>query len=198
VPEEPEITELLRKVREGDQSAPGQLLPLLYNELRDAAARCLRRGRPGHTLQPTALVNEAYLRMFCHCNPSAADKAHFLAMASQVMRRILVDYARARSAEKRGGKVIRVEGVENLDLSSKKADPLKVLELDLAMDALAQENPHLAHVLELRYFGGLTAEETAEVTGRTVHSVRHDLRFAYAWLRRRLAGETQISSSVSR
>jgi DNA-directed RNA polymerase specialized sigma24 family protein len=93
--------------------------------------------------------------------------------------------------------VIRVEGVESLDISIKTADPLKVLDLDLAMDALAQENPHLAHVLELRYFGGLTADETAEVTGRTVHSVRHDLRFAYAWLRRRLAGETQISSSVS-
>lgn len=164
-------------------------MPLVYAELRRAAARCLRSHRSGHTLQPTALVHEAYLRMFGHVNPPAADKAHFLAMASQMMRRILVDYARGKGAEKRGGKARREITVTNVEFPAEQANPLGLLELDLALDALAEESPHLARAIELHYFGGLTAEEAAEVTGRTVHSARHDLRFAHAWLRRRLSGE---------
>jgi RNA polymerase sigma factor (TIGR02999 family) len=184
-----QVTELLRRVREGDRAAPAELMPLVYAELRRAAARCLRSNRPGHTLQPTALVHEAYLRMFSHANPPAVDKAHFLAMASQMMRRILVDYARGRGAEKRGGNARRVEAVTSLEFPVEQSNPLRLLELDLAIDALAEESPHLAQAIELHYFGGLTAEEAAQVTGRTVHSARHDLRFAHAWLRRRLAGE---------
>jgi RNA polymerase sigma-70 factor (ECF subfamily) len=184
-----QITDLLRRVREGDQAAPSELMPLVYAELRRAAARCLRRDRAGHTLQPTALVHEAYLRMFGHANPPAVDKAHFLAMASQMMRRILVDYARGKGAKKRGGDTRWADAVTSLEFPIERSDPLRLLELDLAIDALAAESPQLAQAIELRYFGGLTAEEAAQVTGRTVHSARHDLRFAHAWLRRRLAGE---------
>ncbi len=164
-------------------------MPLVYAELRSVAARCLRRQRPGHTLQPTALVNEAYLRMFGQANPPAEDKAHFLAMASQMMRRILVDYARSKGSLKRGGNARRVDAVTGMEFAVQDAMPLRLLELDLAIDALALENPRFAQAIELHYFGGLTAEEAAEVTGRSVHSIRHDLRFAQAWLRLRLAGE---------
>ena len=181
---------MLQRVRQGDQSAPGELMPLVYAELRRVAARCLRGERPGHTLQPTALVNEAYLRMFGNANPPATDKAHFLAMASQMMRRILVDYARNKGSLKRGGNARRVEASPEVELAVQDALPLRLLELDLAIDALAVENPRLAQAIELHYFGGLTAEEAAEVTGRSVHSVRHDLRFAQAWLRLRLSGES--------
>jgi RNA polymerase sigma factor (TIGR02999 family) len=161
---------------------------MIYSELRTIAARYLRKERKDHTLQPTALVNEVYIRMFGGAAPNVADKAHFLAIASQMMRRILVDYARARGSEKRGGDVQRVE-VDGLELGADHPDFLSLLELDRAIDRLAAENPVLAQAIEMRYFGGLTAEEAAEATGRSVHSIRHDLRFAQAWLRRALAGE---------
>ena len=156
----------------------------MYRELRQIAGRYLHRERQDHTLQPTALVHEAYLKLFADSAPNLSDKAHFLAVASQVMRRILVDYARARNSEKRGG---GLERVETTSLESNDADFLPLLALDRALDALAAENPALARAVEMRYFGGLTAEEAAEVTGRSVHAIRHDLRFAQAWLRRALA-----------
>ena len=183
-----QIPELLRRVREGDADASRELMPLVYSELRRIAGRYLRRERKDHTLQPTALVNEVYLRMFGNAAPNVADKAHFLAIASQMMRRILVDYARTRSSEKRGGDLHRVDA-DGLELGKDDSDFVPLLELDRAMDSLATENPVLAQAIEMRYFGGLTAEEASEVTGRSVHSVRHDLRFAQAWLRRALAGE---------
>jgi RNA polymerase sigma factor (TIGR02999 family) len=183
-----QVTELLRRVREGDPDASQELMPLVYSELRAIAGRYLRKERKDHTLQPTALVNEVYIRMFGHVAPNVADKAHFLAIASQMMRRILVDYARTRGSGKRGGDLHRVEAV-GLDVGSDHSDFLPLLELDRAINQLAAENPVLAQAIEMRYFGGLTAEEAAEVTGRSVHSVRHDLRFAQAWLRRTLAGE---------
>jgi RNA polymerase sigma factor (TIGR02999 family) len=182
------VTELLRRVREGDQDASHELLPLVYAELRGIAGKYLRKERKDHTLQPTALVNEVYLKMFGNQAPHVADKAHFLAIASQIMRRILVDYARTRNSSKRGGDLHRVEA-EGIELVAPRDELLPLLELDRAIDALAVENPVLAQAIEMRYFGGLTAEEAAEVTGRSVHSVRHDLRFAQAWLRRALAGE---------
>jgi RNA polymerase sigma-70 factor, ECF subfamily len=183
-----QVTELLHRVRAGDADASHELMPLVYSELRRIAEKYLRRERKNHTLQPTALVNEAYLRMFASAAPNIADKAHFLAIASQIMRRILVDYARARSSEKRGGDLHRVEATGS-DFGKDDPDVLPLLELDRAIDALALENPVLAQAIEMRYFGGLTAEEASEVTGRSVHAVRHDLRFAQAWLRRALAGE---------
>jgi RNA polymerase sigma-70 factor (ECF subfamily) len=183
-----QIPELLRRVREGDADASRELMPLVYSELRRIAGKYLRRERKDHTLQPTALVNEVYLRMFGSAAPNVADKAHFLAIASQMMRRILVDYARSRSSEKRGGDLHRVEA-DGMELGKDDSDFVPLLELDRAMDALAAENPVLAQAIEMRYFGGLTAEEASQVTGRSVHSIRHDLRFAQAWLRRALAGD---------
>jgi RNA polymerase sigma factor (TIGR02999 family) len=128
--------------------------------------------------------------MFGKANPPAADRAHFLAMASQMMRRILVDYARSKRSVKRGGNDRRVEAVTGVEFAIQDAIPLRLLELDLAIEALAEESPRFAQAIELHYFGGLTAEEAAAVTGRTVHTVRHDLRFAQAWLRLRLSGES--------
>jgi RNA polymerase sigma-70 factor (ECF subfamily) len=183
-----QITELLRRVREGDSQASQELMPLVYAELRTIAGRYLRKERKDHTLQPTALVNEVYIRMFGAATPNVADKAHFLAIASRMMRRILVDYARARASGKRGGDLHRVE-TSGVELGTDGQNFLPLLELDRALDQLAAENPVLAQAIELRYFGGLTAEEAAEVTGRSAHSVRHDLRFAQAYLRRTLAGE---------
>jgi RNA polymerase sigma factor (TIGR02999 family) len=185
---EAQITELLRRVREGDAEASDELMPLVYSELRRIAGRHLRRERKDHTLQPTALVNEVYLRMFGNAPPHVTDKAHFLAIASQIMRRILVDYARSRSSEKRGGDLHRVEA-SRFEAEKGEPDLLPLLELDRAIDVLSAENPVLAQAIEMRYFGGLTAEEAAEVTGRSVHAIRHDLRFAQAWLRRALTGE---------
>jgi RNA polymerase sigma-70 factor (ECF subfamily) len=164
-----QITELLRRVRAGDSEASQELMPLVYAELRIIAGKYLRKERKDHTLRPTALVNEVYIRMFGSAAPNVADKAHFLAIASQMMRRILVDYARARASGKRGGDLHRVEAA-GLELGTGHGD-------------------FLPQAIELRYFGGLTADEAAEATGRSVHSVRHDLRFAQAWLRRTLAGE---------
>lgn len=186
-----QITVLLRRIRSGDADAPNELMPLVYSELRRIAGRYLRSERHDHTLQPTALVNEVYLKMFGSSTPDVNDKAHFLAIASQMMRRILVDYARTRAADKRGGDLQRVE-VTGLQVSHD-SDLIPLLELDRAIDALAVENPVLAQAIEMRYFGGLTAEEAAAVTGRSVHSIRHDLRFAQAWLRRALAGEQEGS-----
>jgi RNA polymerase sigma-70 factor (ECF subfamily) len=183
-----QITELLRRARAGDADASHELMPLVYSELRRIAGKYLRKERKNHTLQPTALVNEVYLRMFATATPNMADKAHFLAVASQIMRRILVDYARSRNSEKRGGDLHRVEATGS-EFGKDDPDTLPLLELDRAIDALALENPVLAQAIEMRYFGGLTAEEASEVTGRSIHSVRHDLRFAQAWLRRELAGE---------
>jgi RNA polymerase sigma-70 factor, ECF subfamily len=183
-----QIQELLRRVREGDTDATHELMPLVYSELRRIAGKYLRRERKDHTLQATALVNEVYLRMFGDATPDVNDRAHFLAIASQMMRRILVDYARTRASGKRGGDLQRVDGA-HLKVQVSERNVLPLVALDRAIDALAAEKPVLAQAVEMRYFGGLTAEEAAEVTGRSVHSVRHDLRFAQAWLRRALAGD---------
>jgi RNA polymerase sigma factor (TIGR02999 family) len=176
-------------VRDGDTAAADELMPAVYAELHRIAQRHLRHERPGHTLQPTALVNEAYLRMFGDANPHFPDRAHFLAFASRVMRRVLVDHARMRGASKRRppeySVTIEVAGVD-----------AQLLDLDRAMAALARGFPDEAEVVELHYFGGLTARETAEVRGRSVHVVQHQLRFAHAWLRRKLAASGQRSAGA--
>jgi RNA polymerase sigma factor (TIGR02999 family) len=191
-----QITNLLRRIQVGDAEACQELMPLIYAELRTIAGKYLRKERKSHTLQPTALVNEVYIRMFGAVTPKVADKAHFLAVASQVMRRILVDYARTKASGKRGGDLRQVDAA-GWELGTERREFLPLLELDRALDQLAVENPVLARAIEMRYFGGLTAEEAAEVTGRSVHSVRHDLRFAQAWLRRALSGERAPSSRSS-
>jgi len=154
------------------------LTPELYKELRRIASSHLRAERPDHTLQPTALVHEAYLKLSAGAERTFADQVHFLSVASRVMRQVLVDYARARASQKRSA----VE-IEN----SKGVDPLDVIELDGALQALAEENESIARMVEMRFFGGMTAEETAEALQISVHVVRHDLRYAQAWLKRKLS-----------
>lgn len=188
-----DVPQLLEKLRAGEESALSALVAVLYDELRRIAARQLRGERPSHTLQPTALVHEAYLKLMGEAPLRFADRSHFLAVTSRVMRQVLVDYARARTAAKRGGNGRGVlplaDWTVSLEPARKSAmDPLELLDLDRAIEALACEDHSLAQLIEMRYFGGMTAEETAEALALSVHVVRHDLRLAQAWLRRRMRG----------
>ena len=185
MPHDAAVTAFLHRVRDGDQGALEQLIPVVYNELRRIAESYLRQERPGHTLQATALVHEAYLRMVNQDQPAFENRAHFYGIAAQVMRQVLVDHARARLAGKRGGGVQKVSWNDSLDFTSEKAS--LIVALDDAMRDLAQFDARKARLIELRFFGGLTAEETAEVIGLSVHVVRHEMRFARAWLHRYVA-----------
>ena len=183
-----EVTRLLHRVRGGDQSALDELMPLVYGELRRIARAFMRR-RQGQTLQPTAVVNEAFIKLFDDARPDVADRAHFLALMSRVMRQVLVDHARSAAADTRGGGAPRVPWDSTIEVPSDRgAEQLKLLGLHIALEALEQENPKVAEVVQMHYFGGMTAEEIAIAVRRSVHVVRHELRFARAWLRRELAG----------
>jgi RNA polymerase sigma factor (TIGR02999 family) len=179
--------------RKKDQSALNQLVNALYGDLHRIAARHLRGERSEHTLQATALLHEAYLKLSEETQRQFNGRTHFLAVASRVMRQVLVDHARARVTQKRGGGSSRHNDpnanvpMQSLQVATKRGnDPVEILELNRVLDVLAQEDESLAQVIEMRYFGGMTAEETAKVLGRSVHTVRHDLRLAKAWLRREL------------
>ena len=190
-PETAGITVLLKAWRDGDRSALDRLTPLLYGELRRLAYRFMRQERAEHTLQATALVNEAYLRLVDIKAVDWQDRAHFMAVASQTMRRVLVDAARARAAEKRGGGMERLDGgASGVDLDGMPAPgtdrALEVCALDDALDALARMDPRRAQVIELRFFGGLTVEETAEILQISPQSVMRDWKLARAWLMREL------------
>lgn len=183
------VTVLLHRWRQGDDAALDELMPLVYGELHRIAEMFLRRQRPGHTLQPTALVNEACIKMFENTRHDFADRAHFLAVLARAMRQVLVDHARAGAAEKRGGRGQKVAWDTNIEVGDGESSaPWRMLELDRALTNLAKENASLGSVVEMHYFGGMTAEEVASVIGRSAHAVRHDLRAARAWLRRELAG----------
>ncbi len=183
-----DVTELLQRWRGGDTGALNELMPLVYSELRRIAQAFLRNRRADQSLQPTALIHEAYLKLFDNGEPQFVDRAHFLAVMARVMRQVLIDHARAAAAIKRGGERDRVDWDTVVELESG-GDPrqLRMLELDQALALLEGENPSLAKVLEMHYFGGMTAEEVAAVEGRSVHVIRHDLRLARAWLRRAIA-----------
>jgi RNA polymerase sigma factor (TIGR02999 family) len=179
------VPQLLERLRGGDQSVLNEIVTALYDELRRIAARHLPAERPEHTLQTTALVHEAYLRLFADAPRKFADRVHFLAVASHVMREVLVDYARSRAAKKRGG---AAAWTTSLPLGAEAGvDRPGLLELDRALEALTREDKSLTQLIEMRYFGGMTAKETAEALGQSVHVVRHDLRLAQAWLRRELS-----------
>ena len=181
------VTVLLGRLRKGEHAALDELMPLVYGELRRIAQFFFRRQRLGHTLQPTALVNEAFVKLFEDAPPEFSDRAHFLAVMARAMRQVLVDHARAVSAAKRGGGG-RVQWDTNLEVAEGSGSrQLKVLEVHSALEALAREHGSLAEVIEMHYFGGMTAEEAAVVAGRSVHVVRHELRLAQAWMRRELA-----------
>jgi RNA polymerase sigma factor (TIGR02999 family) len=185
-----EVTRLLQRLRGGEQAALEELMPIMYGELRRIARAFMSRQRAGHTLQPTALVNEAYIRLFGDVDPKLADRGHFLALMSRVMRQVLVDHARAAGAAKRGGPEAHVPLDTNIEVGNgASSEQLSLLALHRALGDLERENKPLAQVVELHYFGGMTAEEVAGAVGRSVHAVRHDIRLARAWLRRQLAGD---------
>jgi RNA polymerase sigma factor (TIGR02999 family) len=180
------LAKLLGRGREGDQSAIDQAISVVYKELRRLAAAYLRNQPANITLQPTALVHEAYLRLVERSQRDCQDRAHFFRLAAIIMRQILVDHARAKIAAKRGGGA-RVEFNESLNYSEGKARDL--VALDDALKALAAFDERKARVLELRYFGGLSVEETAEALDLAVASVGRETRKAEAWLRRELQVE---------
>lgn len=175
-----EVTRLLRNLQNGDAHAQAQLIPLVYEELRRMAARHMRGERPGHTLQATALVHEAFLKL-TEQNAGWQNKAHFFGVASQVMRHILIDHARGRVRAKRGGEgQRRIFLDEGLLLSDALSEEL--LALDDALDRLARLDPRQARIVELRFFGGLSVEEAAEVAGVSPKTVKRDWSLAKAWL----------------
>jgi RNA polymerase sigma-70 factor (ECF subfamily) len=176
------VTSLLDRLRGGDRTAFDPLVAIVYPELHRIAAGYLRQERPSHTLQPTALVNEAYLRLVGSKRPDYRDRAHFFGIAANVMRQVLVEHARARGAAKRGGGVVTIALNESLDAAS--ASPPPVIAIDDALRSLAAIDENKARFVELRFFGGLTAEEIAEFQSVSVHRVRHEMRLALAWLHR--------------
>jgi RNA polymerase sigma factor (TIGR02999 family) len=180
-----EATALLRRWRGGDQSALDALLPLLYTDLRRAAAKALARESNAQTLDPTAIVHEVYLRLLDTPRIEWVDRAHFLAVASRVMRRILIGHARARGAQKRGGSLLAVTRSE----PAAEARPFDVVALDLALDRLATLDPQQAEVIELRFFGGLSVEEVGAALGIAPATVKRRWSSARAWLFRELAGQ---------
>jgi len=177
---ESDVTRLLEAVGSGDGTARDRLLERVYGELRRLAAGRMRRERPGHTLQPTALVHEAYLRLV-RGEPRFENRAHFFGAAAEAMRRVLVEHARVKSARKRGGDVRQVT-FDDLAVASSEPET-DVLALDEALQALAAEDERLARVVMLRYFVGLGIEETATILGSSPATVKRDWVYARAWLR---------------
>ena len=181
---EEEVTALLRRWRDGDEGALNKLTPLVYDELHRLAHKYIRRERPGHTLQTTALVNEAYVRLVDQNSVDWQNRAHFFGVAAQVMRHILVDYARQQTAVKRGGGVERFNLDEGLIVSKESAAEL--VALDEALKALSNLYPRRSKVVELRYFGGLNNKEASEILNVSETTIERDWRFARAWLFREM------------
>jgi RNA polymerase sigma factor (TIGR02999 family) len=179
-----QITELLVRWRSGDREALDSLLPLVYDELRRIARHYLQGERPGHTLQSTALVNEAYMRLAAQDFPQWQNRAHFFAVAAQLMRQILVDYARSHRASKRGGNIHKValDEAEGQPL----AKDVDIVALDDALKHLAEMDPQQSRVVVLKFFAGLSIEDTAEVLGISPSTVKRDWITARAWLYREL------------
>ena len=179
-----EVTRLLSEVNAGDPDAREELVRLVYDELRVLAGHYLRRERADHTLQPTALVNEAWMKLSNQTRVEWTGRAHFFGIAAQAMRRILVDHHRKRSALRRSSEGAGIF----LEPSTAGGDPLDVLALDEALEELAAVDPRAARTVELRFFGGLSVEETAEVLGVSAPTVKRDWRTTRAWLYQRLSG----------
>jgi RNA polymerase sigma factor (TIGR02999 family) len=193
-PPDSDVTGLLVRWSAGDPHALEQVIPLVYGELRRIASNQLRRERKDHTLAPTALVNELYLRLVDQRRTSWQNRVHFFGLAAQLMRRILVDHARARSAEKRGGGVARISIEEVMDEvldGDERPDDngvADVLAVDEALERLASIDAEQARIVELRFFGGLSVDEIAAVVGRSPSTVKREWRLARAWLFRALRG----------
>ena len=178
------VTALLADWSDGDEAALGQLTPLVYDELRRLAHHFMGGQRADHTLQTTALVSEAYLRLADQTNPSWQNRAHFFAVAARAMRQILVNYAKSNTAQKRGGGALKIELDEAAIVSPEQS--AEIVDLHEALERLATLDPRKAHVVELKYFGGLNHDEIAEVMKVSSVTVRRDWVFAKAWLRNEL------------
>jgi RNA polymerase sigma factor (TIGR02999 family) len=183
------ISQLLLQWNEGDQAAIDQLMPVVYDELRRLARSYLRRERPDHTLQPTALVNEAYLRLIDQHSVTWRNRAHFFGIAAQMMRRILVNHALAKQAAKRGGfaHMLTLEDAEAEGLAPPDRRGIDVVALDEALKELERLDPRQTQIVELRYFGGLSIDETAEVLHISPATIKREWTTARLWLRRRIA-----------
>ena len=181
----PRVTELLLAWGSGDQAALDKLIPLVYDELRRLAKRYLRRERPNHTLQPTALVHEAYFRLVGTTNIHWQNRAHFFGAAAQMMRRILVDHAREQQAAKRGGGECKVTLNEEVAFAHER--DVNVLALDDALNRLAEIDPQKCRIVELRFFSGLSVDETAEALGISEATVTRQWRTVKAWLHRQIS-----------
>ncbi len=181
-----DVTRLLGQLRAGNQDVAGELVPLIYDELRRIAGAQMRRERPGHTLQATAVVHEAYMRLVGDQEIQWQNRAHFFAIAAKTMRRVLLDYARQRHAGRRGG-----EGARKVDLDAELLignDRLEdVVAMDEVLGRLSEMDPEQGRIVELRFFAGLNVEETAEVMGISPRTVKREWRLAKAWLDRELA-----------
>ena len=175
-----ELTSLLKDWQEGKQDALKALTPMVYAELHRRAARLFASERDGHTLQPTAIINEAFLRL-ADANVSWKDRGHFFALATRMMRRILVDHAKARSTDKRGGQQQFVTLVD--DAAASPGIDLELLDLDRALSALADQDKRKAELMELKLFGGMNFEEIALVSGLSTSTIDREIRFSRAWLR---------------
>jgi RNA polymerase sigma factor (TIGR02999 family) len=187
VSDQANITKLLLGYGRGDKEALDELMPVVYDELRRQAARYLRREQAGHTLQTTALIHETYVRLVDQRHVQWQNRAHFFGIAAQLMRRILVDHARTKKRVKRGGSDIRVS-LDDADVSVKEKD-LDVVALDEALQRLSAIDEQQSRVVELRFFSGLTVEETAEAMGISKATVKRDWSMAKAWLHRELSGD---------
>ena len=180
-----EVSQLLELIHEGDRAAEGRLFDLLYSDLRRLAAHQLRNERSGHTLQPTALVHEVYVRIFAQNPPETRTRAHFMALAAQVMRRLLVDHARTKSAKKRGGRPETLPLEQALVYDSRNSS--EFLMVHEALERLRQWDPRQSRIVELRYFGGMSEEEIAEYLGVSSRTVKRDWAMARAWLHAELS-----------
>jgi RNA polymerase sigma factor (TIGR02999 family) len=189
----PQVTQLLRAWSAGDQGALELLMPIVYDELHRLAQRYMADERPGHTLQATALVNEAYVRLANAAGSGWHDRAHFFAVSARVMRRILVDWARSRRAQKRGSDVPALELQENLAVVPGKSGN-DLIAIDDALTTLAALDSRQSQIVEMRFFGGLSVKETAEVLTVSEETVRRDWKVAKSWLRRELSLESSRGS----
>ena len=190
-----DITQMLQRIRKGDKQAESRLISLVYGELHAMAAKLMRREKADHILQPTALVNEAYIRLLAQRETDWQNRAHFFCVASQVMRHILVDYARQRLSGRRGGGMVSVTINETLVVSNSRLEELLVIED--ALQDLETEDPRVARVVVFRFFGGLSAEEIAEVMQLSPRTVQRDWQYGRAWLKRKLGSRNTDAASGS-
>jgi RNA polymerase sigma factor (TIGR02999 family) len=181
-----EVTKLLKDMSAGDETSPDKLLEIVYNDLRRLAGAYMQNERTDHTLQATALVHEAYMRLVDWKNVSWQNRAHFFSVAAEVMRKVLIDHARARQSQKRGGQKLVLD--ESISIPDKR--PINLIALDEALHSLETLDPRQAKIVELRFFGGLSIEETAYVLNVSESTVRREWAFAKAWFQRELAGDT--------